>query len=73
MNFVPSVTQENEDLILLFCVWWKSRELGGRDSPRFACVTPVVESYSSSASYKLLGRVAFRILSKAHDGALSQK
>ena len=30
-----------------FCVWCKSRELGGRRSPRFPCVTPVPESFSS--------------------------
>ena len=30
-----------------FCVWCKSRELGGRGSPRFPSVTPVLESFSS--------------------------
>ena len=30
-----------------FCVCCKSRELGGRGSPRFPCVTPVVQSFSS--------------------------
>ena len=29
------------------CVWFESRELGGRGSPRFPCVTPVVESFPS--------------------------
>ena len=29
-----------------FCVLWKIRELGGRGSPRFSCVTLVVESSS---------------------------
>ena len=29
-----------------FCCWCKSRELGGRGSPRFPCVTPVVEKFS---------------------------
>ena len=30
-----------------FCVWCKSRELGGKKSPRFPSVTPVVEGFSS--------------------------
>ena len=29
------------------CCWCKSRELGGRGSSRFSCVTPVVESFFS--------------------------
>ena len=39
--FVPGVTQVNEDaheskiLSCYFCVWCKSKELGGRGSPRF--------------------------------------
>ena len=28
-----------------FCVWCKSRELGGRENLKFPCVTPVVESF----------------------------
>ena len=34
--------------ILWFCVWCKSRELRDRVSPRFPCVTPVMESFSSN-------------------------
>ena len=30
-----------------FCVWCKSRESGGRRNPRFPCVTPMVERFSS--------------------------
>ena len=30
-----------------FCVWCKSRELGGRGSPIFPCLTPVVECFLS--------------------------
>ena len=33
-----------QDFIFCFCVWCKSRELGGRLSPRFPCVTPVMEA-----------------------------
>ena len=36
-----------QDFIFWFCVWWKSRELGGRESRRFPCVTLVIESFSS--------------------------
>ena len=36
-----------QDFIFWFCVWCKSRELGGRVSPRFPCVTSVMESFSS--------------------------
>ena len=39
-----------------FCVWCESGELRGRGSPRFPCVTPMVESFSSD-------RVAFGISS----------
>ena len=68
-----------------FC-WCKLREFGGRRSPRFLSVTPVAESFSSNLlgaiirpqNYnKLLGMVAFRILSSnlsnIHDRALLQK
>ena len=37
-----------------FCVWCESRELEGRGSSRFPCITPVVETFSSY-------RVAFRV------------
>ena len=37
-----------QDFIFWFCVWCKSRELGGRVSSRFLCVTPVMESFSSN-------------------------
>ena len=30
-----------------FCVWCKSRELRGSGSPRFPCVTPVMETFPS--------------------------
>ena len=30
-----------------FCVWCKSRESGDRMNPRFPCVTPMVERFSS--------------------------
>ena len=36
-----------QDFIFWFCVWCKSRELGGRMSPGFPCVTPLMESFSS--------------------------
>ena len=29
------------------CCWCKSRELGGRGSLKFPCITPTVESFSS--------------------------
>ena len=51
--FVAGVTQGNEDadeskiLPCCFHVWCNSRELGGRGSSRFPCVTPVVESFFS--------------------------
>ena len=37
-----------------FCFWCKSRKLGGRDSPRLPCVTPVVKSFSSDALRALI-------------------
>ena len=36
-----------QDFIFWFCFWFKSRELEGRMSLRFLCVTPVMESFSS--------------------------
>ena len=45
--------KQNEDpgsvqgFIFWFCVWCKSRKLGGRVSLRFPCVIPVMESFSS--------------------------
>ena len=36
-----------QDFIFWFCIWCKSRELRGRMSPRFPCVTPMMESFSS--------------------------
>ena len=36
-----------QDFIFCFCVWCRSRELGGWMSRRFPCVTPVIESFSS--------------------------
>ena len=63
--------------ISLFCVWCKSRELGGRVSPRFSCITTASGEkllLGPSARYnKLLERFAFRILSNIHDGVLLQK
>ena len=38
---------ESKILSCCFCVWCKSRELGGRGSWRFFCVTPVVKSFFS--------------------------
>ena len=55
-----------QDFILLFFVWCESRELGGRGSSRFSCVTPVAEIFSSD-------RVAFRIPSSISSGAPLQK
>ena len=52
-------------LIILFCVWCESRELGGRGSSRFPRGTPVVETSS--------GRLSFRILSNINDRALPQR
>ena len=37
-----------QDFIFLFCVCCKSRELGGWVSPRFLCVTPVMEASSQT-------------------------
>ena len=60
MVFVSGVTQGNEDtrsvqyIILLF-FWWKPGELGGRVSPRFPCVNPVVESFSSGLRQTIIG------------------
>ena len=51
---------------ILFCVWYESREIGGRGSSRFSCVTPAVKTFSSD-------RVAFRIPSNISDGALLRK
>ena len=51
--------------MLLFCVWYEPRELGGRGSSNFSCVTPVVETFSD--------RVAFCIQSDNSDGACLQK
>ena len=67
-----------QDFIFWFCVWRKSRELGGRVSPTFFCVTPMMENgkllLRPPASYnKLLDKVASRILSNIHDGALRRK
>ena len=36
------------------CYWCKSRELGGRSSPRFPCVTPVEESFSSDLLWAII-------------------
>ena len=36
-----------QDFIFWCCIWFNSRELGGGLSPRFPCVTPVMESFSS--------------------------
>ena len=49
----------------VFCLWCKSRELGGRGSSRFPSVTPIVETSS--------GRNTFRILSNINDGAPLRK
>ena len=35
-----------QNFIFWFCVWCKSRELGGRVSRKFPCVTTVMESFS---------------------------
>ena len=45
--FVPGVTKGYESVQYFIVVWCKSRELGGRESPRFPSVTAVVESFSS--------------------------
>ena len=37
----------NQRLNLLLCVWFESRELRDRVSPRFPCVTPVIENFYS--------------------------
>ena len=54
-----------ENFILLFCVWFESRDLGSRGSSRFSCVSPVVETFSE--------RVTFRILPNVSDVAPQQK
>ena len=48
-----------------FCVWCESRESGGRESSRFPCVTPVMETSSD--------RVTFRIKSNINDGSPLRK
>ena len=74
--FVPGVTQGNENaesvqnFILFLC---KSGELGGRESPRFPCVTSVVGSFSSDFLRAVTGRAALRVLSNIHHGALPRK
>ena len=50
-----------KNLILLFCVWCESRELGSRGNSKFLCVAPVVETFSD--------RVAFTIPPNTSDGA----
>ena len=50
-----------QDFIFWFCVWRKSRELGGRVSPTFFCVTPMMESFSSD-----LLRVIISYWTKSH-------
>ena len=37
----------SQRLNLLLCVWFESRELRDRVSPRFPCVTPVIENFYS--------------------------
>ena len=58
-----------------FCVWCKSRELGGRGSKiplrKPSGGKPLLRT--SSRYNKLLGSVEFRILSNIHDGALLSK
>ena len=53
------------------CCWCKSKELGGRGSPRFSCVTPVVKNFSSDFLRAIIP--TFRILSDIHSGALLRK
>ena len=49
----------------------KSRKLRGRGSPRFPCVTSVVESaWDILRAVILLGRVAYKTLSNVHDEVL---
>ena len=43
------------DFNVWFCAWCKSRELGGRVSQRFPCVTPVLESSSSDLLRAIIG------------------
>ena len=58
--FVLCVTQWKDGaewvqyFIFCFCVWCKSRQLGGRVSPRFPCVTPAVESFSSNLLWAII-------------------
>ena len=54
-----------QNFMLLVCAWCESRELGSKGSSRFACITPVVETFSD--------RVTFRIPSNISDGAPLQK
>ena len=49
-----------------FCVWCESRELGGRVSSRYPCVTRLVKTFSPD-------RVALRTLSNIHDGTPLRK
>ena len=37
-----------------FCVWSKLRKLGGRESPRFPRVTPVVKNFSAHLLWALI-------------------
>ena len=64
-----------QDFIFCFCVWCKSRELGGRwvqDSLVWPQWWKLLLRPSQSYN-KLLDRVTFRILSHVHGGPLLQK
>ena len=64
-SFIVVKTLPVQSFILLFCVWYESRELGGRGSSRFSCVTPATETFWE--------RVEFRILSNFSGTAPLQK
>ena len=43
-----------QDFLFWFCVWCKSRELGGRGIPRFPCLTAVMESFYSDFLWAII-------------------
>ena len=47
-------TQAQSKISSFFCVWCKPRELGGRGSTRFPCVTPVVKSFPSNLLWAIV-------------------
>ena len=47
---------QSKILFYCFCFWCESRELGGRESSMFPCVTPVVKTFSERITFKILSK-----------------